>query len=103
MRDKIQLLIEASRALDGETKDRYLKMLKFMPETALQDLLSILEKEATEAEKLEKQLQLEEANFYESSLAELEKTYKDEYKAAVTGEEGADENSAEDLLKQLES
>lgn len=102
IKDEIKNLLVGSRILSKQRKRQFMSVLNFLSETDLKELLVILETEQkgiSEIENLEKD---EERDFYRQSMAALENVYKKEYKKAISGEEGEEKNSAEELLKKLD-
>lgn len=102
MRDKIKQLIQNSRALSQILKEKYLKVLKFLPENKLEDLLKILENEQEKTRQLMEELKREESEINKTYLEKIEETYKKEFKESMGEEEAEEKGEAEKILKQLD-
>ncbi len=101
MKTKIKTLIKESRTLSEEEKQNYLKIIDFLPEKNLKELLAILENEKTAIKEFEESVKIQKSDINKKYIQNFEELYQSEYKSAVKEEEKEEKNKADDILKNI--
>ena len=101
MKDKILVLIKASRAIKDSEKAIYSKLLDFIDEERQKKLLEILENEVASVAKIEAEAIIEKSEINGKFVAEIDDFFKKEEKKAIKDEESEEKEEGENIQNQL--
>jgi len=101
--DKIKKLIKSSKAISDESKKGYLKMVDLLPDSRMQELLSILNKEVEGLSAIENTAKAEKSDLNERYIEEIGEFFKKEQSSAMDEEQKEERKGAESILKELEN
>lgn len=101
MKTKIKKLIQKSKALNENSKKLNLKLLDFLNEDQLKQMMAILENETDSSLKIEQEAEREKSQINTTFVATVDDFFKTEEKKAIKNEEQNEKIDSENILKKL--
>lgn len=101
MKTKIKKLIQKSKALNEDSKKLNLKLLDFLNEDQLKQMMAILENEADSSLEIERGAEREKSQINTTFVATADDFFRTEEKKAIKDEEKNEKTDSENILKKL--